>query len=39
MRKAKQWQKADEIRAKLAEMGVFLEDTTTETKVIWKRKK
>ncbi|UCE97435.1 MAG: cysteine--tRNA ligase [Dehalococcoidia bacterium] len=38
MRKAKQWQKADEIRAKLAEMGVFLEDTAAGTKVLWKRK-
>ncbi len=38
MRRAKQWQKADEIRAKLVEMGVALEDTAEGTKVIWKRK-
>jgi len=36
-RKAKQWQGADKIRAKLAELGVVLEDTPQGTKIIWKR--
>jgi len=36
-RKAKQWQRADEIRAKLAELGIVLEDTPEGTKRIWKR--
>jgi cysteinyl-tRNA synthetase len=36
-RKAKQWQRADKIRAKLAELGVVLEDTPQGTKIIWKR--
>jgi cysteinyl-tRNA synthetase len=36
-REAKQWQRADEIRAKLAELGVVLEDTPQGTKIIWKR--
>jgi cysteinyl-tRNA synthetase len=37
LRKAKQWQLADEIRAKLDELGIVLEDTPTETK--WKRRR
>jgi len=36
-RNAKQWQRADEIRAKLAELGIALEDTPEGTKRIWKR--
>jgi cysteinyl-tRNA synthetase len=36
-RKAKQWQQADEIRARLAELGIVLEDTPQRTKRIWKR--
>ncbi len=36
-REAKQWQQADEIRAKLAELGIILEDTPEGTKTIWKR--
>ena len=36
-RKAKQWQRADKIRAKLAELGVVLEDTPQGTKKIWRR--
>jgi len=36
-RKAKQWQRADAIRAKLAELGIVLEDTPEGTKRIWKR--
>ena len=38
LRQAKQWQKADEIRAELAKKGVILEDTPKGTIVIWKRK-
>ena len=37
LREAKQWQLADEIRAKLAELGIALEDTPQGT--IWKRKR
>jgi cysteinyl-tRNA synthetase len=37
LREAKQWQLADEIRAKLEELGVALEDTTKGT--VWKRKR
>ena len=37
LRNAKQWQRADEIRAKLAELGIALEDTPEGTKRIWKR--
>ncbi|MFC1911555.1 cysteine--tRNA ligase [Chloroflexota bacterium] len=37
LRKAKQWQRADEIRAELAEMGVVLEDTPQGTIALWKR--
>jgi len=37
LRQAKQWQQADGIRAKLAELGVVLEDTPQGTKIIWKR--
>jgi cysteinyl-tRNA synthetase len=36
-RKAKQWQRADEIRAELAELGIVLEDTPKGT--VWKRKR
>ena len=39
LRKAKEWQKADEIRDKLAEMGIALEDTPTGTVTTWKRKR
>ena len=38
-RKARQWQRADEIRAKLAELGVILEDTPEGTVTIWKRRR
>jgi len=37
LRDAKLWQLADEIRAKLGELGIALEDTPKETK--WKRKR
>jgi len=37
LREAKQWQLADEIRAKLDELGVALEDTSKGT--VWKRKR
>ena len=37
LRQAKQWQQADEIRAKLSELGITLEDTPKGT--IWKRKR
>ena len=37
LREAKQWQLADEIRNKLAELGIALEDTATDT--IWKYKR
>ena len=36
-REARQWQRADEIRAKLAELGIVLEDIPEGTKRIWKR--
>jgi len=36
-RKRKDWQRADEIRNKLAELGVTLEDTKTGTAIIYKR--
>jgi len=36
-RKAKQWQRADEIRAKLAELGIVLEDIREGTKIVWRR--
>jgi len=36
-RKAKQWQRADEIRKKLGELGVILEDTSTGTDITYKR--
>jgi cysteinyl-tRNA synthetase len=35
-RKAKKWQRADEIRKKLAELGVILEDTKTGTDFTYK---
>ena len=38
-RKTKQWQQADEIRAKLREQGIILEDTPEGTVIIWKRKR
>jgi len=37
LRKAKKWQQADEIRSKLAELGVILEDTKTGADVTYKR--
>ena len=37
LREAKQWQLADEIRAKLDEAGIALEDTPKGT--VWKRKR
>ena len=37
LRKAEQWQLADDIRAKLAELGIALEDTTKGTQ--WKYKR
>ncbi len=38
-REAKQWQQADEIRSKLAELGIVLEDTadSLKLKIVWKR--
>jgi cysteinyl-tRNA synthetase len=36
---AKQWKQADEIRDKLSEMNIILEDTPEGTVAIWKRKK
>jgi len=36
-RKEKKWQRADEIRNKLAELGVIIQDTKAETKVIRER--
>jgi cysteinyl-tRNA synthetase len=39
LRKAKKWQEADKIRAKLDEMGVILEDTPEGTIIRWKRKR
>jgi cysteinyl-tRNA synthetase len=38
LREAKQWQQADRIRAKLAELGVVLEDTPSGTKITGRRK-
>ncbi len=38
LRKAKKWQEADKIRAKLDEMGITLEDTPESTIIRWKRK-
>jgi cysteinyl-tRNA synthetase len=37
LRKAKKWQEADEIRAKLEELGILLEDTPQGT--AWRRKR
>jgi cysteinyl-tRNA synthetase len=39
LRNAKQWQRADEIRTKLAELGVTLEDTPEGTIIRWERKR
>ncbi len=39
LRKAKKWQRADEIRKKLAELGITLEDTAEGTIIRAKRKK
>jgi cysteinyl-tRNA synthetase len=36
-RKVKQWQRADEIRSKLAKLGVILEDTPEGSKIVWER--
>jgi len=36
-RKKKNWQRADEVRAKLAELGIVLEDTSEGTKIVLKR--
>jgi cysteinyl-tRNA synthetase len=36
-RREKNWQRADEIRKKLAEFGIDLEDTPQETKRVWRR--
>jgi cysteinyl-tRNA synthetase len=36
-RKAKNWHQSDKIRARLAELGVVLEDTPQGTKRVWKR--
>jgi len=36
-RKEKNWQRADEIRKKLAELGIVLEDTPQGTKKVWRR--
>ena len=38
LRAARQYQQADEIRAKLAELGAVLEDTPEGVKIVWKRK-
>ncbi len=35
-RKEKKWQRADEIRKKLAELGVTLEDTKTGTDITYR---
>ncbi len=37
LRQAKQWQLADEIRAKLEKLGIYLEDTPQGT--VWRRKR
>ncbi len=37
LRQAKQWQLADEIRVKLEELGIYLEDTPKGT--VWRRKR
>jgi cysteinyl-tRNA synthetase len=39
LRATKQYQQADEIRAKLAELGAVLEDTPEGVKIVWKRKR
>jgi cysteinyl-tRNA synthetase len=36
-RKEKNWQRADETRKKLAELGIVLEDTPQGTKKVWRR--
>ena len=38
-RKHKNWQRADEIRAELDNLGIILEDTPQGTKTLWKRKR
>jgi cysteinyl-tRNA synthetase len=39
LRKDKQFQLADEIRVKLSKLGILLEDTPGETKIVWRRKR
>jgi len=39
LRKAKKWREADKIRAKLAELGVTLEDTPEGTIIRWERRR
>lgn len=39
LRQNKQWQQADEIRDKVAELGAILEDTPEGVKIVWKRKR
>ncbi len=34
-RKAKNWQRADEIRTKLGELGIVLEDTSDRPHIVW----
>jgi len=36
-REERKWQRADEIRAKLTELGIVLEDTPERPKIVWKR--
>jgi cysteinyl-tRNA synthetase len=39
LRSNRQWQQADDIRARVADLGAILEDAPEGTKIIWKRKK
>jgi len=36
-RNDKQWQRADELRTRLRELGIVLEDTSDRPRIIWKR--